>query len=37
MVEVCRKIWKVVECALSDKRLLSTDLDNGLDEFAETR
>jgi len=31
VVVVCRKIWKIVECAVSDKRLRSTYLDNGRD------
>jgi len=37
VVVVCRKTWKIVECAVSDKRLRSTYLDNGLDVFVKTR
>jgi len=37
MVEVRHKVWKVLECAVSEKRLRNTDLDNGLDEFAKTK
>jgi len=32
MVEVCHKVWKVAECAMSEKRLRNTDLDNGFDQ-----